>query len=123
MPEPLELRRVSIGKVLTRTGGYLRGVTSHSLQPYRGCTLGGSLCGVACYVRANPWVTGGREWGRFLEVRVANRYHSCLPLPARPRNRPYRFQPTKLDPAIDRRLVDTEQLSHLLTGEKSLVGI
>lgn len=56
--------------VLTRAGGFLRGVTSHSLQPYRGCSFGSSLCGVGCYVRANPWVTRGRPWGSFLEVRT-----------------------------------------------------
>ncbi|HSR51405.1 MAG TPA: radical SAM protein [Acidobacteriota bacterium] len=42
---------------------------SHSLQPYRGCSFGKSLCGVGCYVRHNQWVTRGRPWGGFLEVR------------------------------------------------------
>jgi len=58
-----------VGRILTRASGYLRDVCSHSLQPYRGCSFGRSLCGVACYVRHNPWVTQGREWGAFLEVR------------------------------------------------------
>ena len=58
-----------VGNVLTRTSGYLKTVTSHSLQPYRGCTFGNSLCGVGCYVRHNPYVTRGRAWGSFLEVR------------------------------------------------------
>ncbi len=58
-----------VGNVLTRTSGYLKTVTSHSLQPYRGCTFGNSLCGVGCYVRHNPFVTRGRAWGSFLEVR------------------------------------------------------
>lgn len=60
---------VPIDRVLTRTGGYLRGIVSHSLQPYRGCTFGSSLCGAGCYVRHSPWVTRGRPWGSFLEVR------------------------------------------------------
>ena len=58
-----------VGNVLTRTTGFLRTVTSHSLQPYRGCSFGNSLCGVGCYVRHNPFVTRGRAWGSFLEVR------------------------------------------------------
>lgn len=61
---------VSVAQVLTRASGYLDPVSTHSLQPYRGCTYGRSLCGVGCYVRANPWVTQGREWGGFLEVRT-----------------------------------------------------
>ena len=59
----------SIRNVLTRTTGYLKTVTSHSVQPYRGCSFGRSLCGVGCYVRHNFHVTKGRAWGEFLEVR------------------------------------------------------
>ncbi len=59
-----------VGSVLTRTSGFLKTVCSHSLQPYRGCPFGKSLCGVGCYVRHNPYVTRGREWGTFLEVRA-----------------------------------------------------
>ncbi len=59
-----------VKNVLTRTSGYLATVASHSLQPYRGCPLGRSLCGVGCYVQHNPWVTKGRGWGDFLEARV-----------------------------------------------------
>ncbi len=56
--------------VLTRTSGYLTNVTSHSLQPYRGCSFGHALCGAACYVQHNPWITRGRAWGSFLEAKV-----------------------------------------------------
>jgi len=45
---------VEVGRILTRASGYLRDVCSHSLQPYRGCSFGRSLCGVGCYVRHNP---------------------------------------------------------------------
>lgn len=69
-PGALRTTTVEIGRVLTRTSGYLRTVTSHSLQPYRGCPLGQSLCGVACYVQHNRWVTAGRPWGSFLEART-----------------------------------------------------
>jgi DNA repair photolyase len=66
----VKVEAVEVRNVLTRASGYLRDVCSHSLQPYRGCSFGRSLCGVACYVRHNPWVTNGRAWGGFLEVRT-----------------------------------------------------
>ena len=66
----LELSEVTVEEILTRTGGYLRPVATHSLQPYRGCTFGNSLCGVGCYVQHNAWVVRGRAWGSFLEVRT-----------------------------------------------------
>jgi DNA repair photolyase len=67
---------VRVKSILTRTAGYLRSVCSHSAQPYRGCSLGSSLCGVGCYVRHNRWLTRGAPWGSFLEARVnaAERY-------------------------------------------------
>jgi DNA repair photolyase len=72
MPSPIETMKTEITRiksVLTRASGYLEGVCSHSLQPYRGCPLGASLCGVGCYVRHAGHITRGREWGRFLDVR------------------------------------------------------
>jgi DNA repair photolyase len=58
-----------VKSILTRASGYLTTVCSHSLQPYRGCPFGASLCGVGCYVQHNGYVTEGRPWGSFLEVR------------------------------------------------------
>jgi DNA repair photolyase len=66
----VDITLTTIGNVLTRTTGYLRTVTSHSLQPYRGCTFGRALCGVGCYVQHNGHVLRGRKWGGFLEVRT-----------------------------------------------------
>ncbi len=66
---PITLTKTSVRSILTRSSGYLKTVCSHSLQPYRGCSFGRSLCGVGCYVRHNPFVTRGLEWGSFLEVR------------------------------------------------------
>jgi DNA repair photolyase len=57
-------------RILTRAGGYLKEVCSHSLQPYRGCSFGSSLCGVACYVQHNGLLTRGEAWGSFLEARI-----------------------------------------------------
>ena len=57
------MSEVTTGKVLIRTTGYVKTVSSHSLQPYRGCTYGNSLCGVEAYVQHNGhvlraiWVT------------------------------------------------------------------
>ncbi len=56
--------------ILTRTSGYLKTVSSHSLNPYVGCGFGRSACGEGCYVRFNPWITGGREWGRFVDIKT-----------------------------------------------------
>jgi DNA repair photolyase len=60
----------TIRSVLTRASGFLETVCSHSLQPYRGCPFGASLCGVGCYVQHSLHVTQGRRWGSFLEVRA-----------------------------------------------------
>lgn len=66
---PITLTTASVRSILTRSSGYLKTVCSHSLQPYRGCSFGASLCGIGCYVRHNAFVTRGAEWGSFLEVR------------------------------------------------------
>lgn len=66
---PITLTQTTVRSILTRSSGYLKSVCSHSLQPYRGCSFGNSLCGVGCYVRHNPFVTRGAEWGSFVEVR------------------------------------------------------
>jgi DNA repair photolyase len=66
----VEITTAPVGRILTRTSGFLTTVTSHSLQPYRGCALGRSLCGVGCYVRHNWYTTRGREWGSFVEART-----------------------------------------------------
>ncbi len=65
----LHVTEADIRQILTRTGGYLATVSSHSLQPYRGCALGNSLCGAGCYVRHNVYVTRGAAWGSFVEAR------------------------------------------------------
>lgn len=65
----MQTERTTIRNILTRTSGYLKTVASHSAQPYRGCALGRSLCGVGCYVQHNHYVTRGRAWGEFLEAR------------------------------------------------------
>lgn len=65
----MDIGTTRVKSILTRASGFLEPVCSHSLQPYRGCPLGSSLCGVGCYVRHSGHITRGRTWGRFLEVR------------------------------------------------------
>ncbi|HEX3356761.1 MAG TPA: radical SAM protein [Tepidisphaeraceae bacterium] len=74
----VELSVIQVQQILTRTSGFLKTVCSHSLQPYRGCALGGSLCGVGCYVQHNIYVTKGKRWGTFVEARLnaAEVYHT-----------------------------------------------
>lgn len=73
---PLAVSEAIVRSILTRASGYLDGIATHSLQPYRGCSYGNNLCGVGCYVRHNVYVTQGRAWGSFLEIRTnaANAY-------------------------------------------------
>ena len=66
----ITITETTVKNILTRTSGFLRTVTSHSLQPYCGCSFGGAACGVGCYVRHNGHLLQGREWGSFLEVRT-----------------------------------------------------
>lgn len=66
----MKLERVTVRSILTRTSGFLATVTSHSAQPYRGCSFGNSACGVGCYAQHNRWITQGRAWGEFLDARV-----------------------------------------------------
>ncbi|MDH5763507.1 MAG: hypothetical protein OEZ51_11020 [Nitrospinota bacterium] len=66
----MEITEIQCQSILTRAGGYLHEVCSHSLNPYIGCGFGRSACGVGCYVRHNAWLTKGRDWGGFVEVKM-----------------------------------------------------
>ncbi|MBI4384122.1 MAG: hypothetical protein HY579_08835 [Nitrospinae bacterium] len=66
----MEINEIHCQSILTRTSGYLKEVCSHSLNPYVGCGFGRSSCGEGCYVRFNPWLTKGRVWGGFVDVKV-----------------------------------------------------
>ena len=66
----MEVTEIYCASILTRVGGYLKQVCSHSLNPYIGCGFGRSACGVGCYVRHNAWLTKGRDWGTFIEVKM-----------------------------------------------------
>lgn len=66
----MTITQARVKSILTRTSGYLRPVASHSLQPYRGCAFGKTLCGVGCYVQHNSFLTRHAAWGSFLEARI-----------------------------------------------------
>src|SRR5438045_6570093 len=66
----MTLTQTTISRILTRASGYLKPVASHSLQPYRGCALGNSLCGVGCYVQHNFYLTKGEKRGSYVEGRM-----------------------------------------------------
>lgn len=68
--ESMQINLVQSKTLLTRSSGYLKGVCSHSLNPYSGCGYGLSSCGEGCYVRFNQWLTRGREWGKFVDVKI-----------------------------------------------------
>jgi DNA repair photolyase len=76
----MQIFETQVHRILTRASGFLTTVCSHSLQPYRGCSLGNSLCGIGCYVQHNHHVVRGRKWGDFLEVRrnAAESYLECI---------------------------------------------
>tara|TARA_B100000686_G_C16800522_1_gene985634 strand:+ start:3275 stop:4159 length:885 start_codon:yes stop_codon:yes gene_type:complete len=66
----MKLNKTLCKSILTRTSGYLKEVSSHSVNPYVGCGFGKSSCGVGCYVRHNQWLLKGREWGGFIDVKM-----------------------------------------------------
>jgi DNA repair photolyase len=66
----MKIAKIHSKSILTRTSGYLKTVSSHSLNPYVGCGFGRSACGEACYVRFNQWLLQGREWGRFVDIKI-----------------------------------------------------
>ena len=68
--DTMKTTETTVKSILTRTSGYLATISSHSLQPYRGCPFGKSLCGVGCYVRHNVFATRGEAWGSTLDVRT-----------------------------------------------------
>lgn len=66
----MKVSETPCSSILTRAGGYLKEVCSHSLNPWVGCGFGGSSCGSGCYVQFNPWLTRGRKWGDFVDVKT-----------------------------------------------------
>lgn len=54
---------------MTPTGGFLGEGFTHTINLYRGCALGNTLCGLYCYAQWIPYHLRGRPWGSFLDVK------------------------------------------------------
>jgi DNA repair photolyase len=65
----MQVREVTTKTILTPTGGFLSAY-SHTLNPYRGCTYGNSLCGAACYAPEVRFGGARGEWGTYLDVKM-----------------------------------------------------
>ncbi len=88
----MQVREITCRSLVNRTGGFLGGFT-HSINPYHGCSLGGTLCGLPDYAPACVAAFGEkRTWGRYLDVKVnaPDRYakdHDRIRAGARPEMR------------------------------------
>ncbi|MGH7255648.1 MAG: radical SAM protein [Nitrospirales bacterium] len=65
----MRIQDISTQSILNPTGGFLKEGFTHTINLYRGCALGNSLCGLYCYAQWNPYHTLGRAWGSFLDVK------------------------------------------------------
>jgi DNA repair photolyase len=63
------IQTIPARSVLNPTGGFLAEGFTHTINLYRGCALGNSLCGLYCYAQWNPYHTQGRTWGEFLDIK------------------------------------------------------
>ncbi len=66
----MELTEISCKTILNPTGGFLGQGFTHTINLYRGCALGNTLCGLYCYAQWNPYHVRGRTWGRFLDLKA-----------------------------------------------------
>lgn len=66
----MRVTEITCKRLVTPTGGYLHGFT-HTINPYHGCSLGRSLCGLPDYA---PGIIASwgekRTWGDYLDVKV-----------------------------------------------------
>jgi DNA repair photolyase len=66
----MKLESIPARTILNPTGGFLAEGFTHTINLYRGCALGNSLCGLYCYAQWNPHHTLGRPWGGFLDIKT-----------------------------------------------------
>ena len=69
----MKVQEVQVNSILNPTSGFLREGFTHTINLYRGCALGNSLCGLFCYAQWNWYHTQGRPWGTFLDVKIGIR--------------------------------------------------
>ena len=66
----MQIREIACASLVNRTGGFLAGFT-HTINPYHGCSLGKTLCGMPDYAPESARVRGERrDWGEYLDVKV-----------------------------------------------------
>jgi DNA repair photolyase len=64
------VREIQCRSLVNPTGGFLDAFT-HSLNPYGGCSYGGTLCGMPDYAPEIARVRGERRvWGTYLDVKM-----------------------------------------------------
>ncbi len=65
----MQIKDIPCRTILNPTGGFLGEGFTHTINLYRGCGLGNTLCGLYCYAQAIPYHLQGRQWGSFLDVK------------------------------------------------------
>ncbi len=118
----MEPREIPCKTILNPTGGFLGQGFTHTINLYRGCALGNSLCGVYCYAQWNPYHVRGRTWGRFLDVKQGAVEAYCthydrLKIPGNPRPiRIFMSSVTEPYPPQERTLRRTRELLEAMIG-------
>jgi len=69
----MEIQEISVTTILNPTSGFLEEGYTHTINLYRGCSLGNALCGRFCYAQWNRFHTKGRRWGSFLDIKTGFR--------------------------------------------------
>lgn len=92
----MQVQVIPVRSILNPTGGYLKEGFTHTINPYRGCALGNSLCGLYCYAQWNAYHTQGRAWGSFLDIKanlpaIYREQYERLKHPARGTPKPLRI--------------------------------
>jgi DNA repair photolyase len=64
------IQETPVKQLINPTSGFLEAGFTHTINLYRGCPLGNSLCGTFCYAQWNWFHTKGRRWGSFLDVKT-----------------------------------------------------
>ncbi len=113
---------IAIRSILTRTGGFLQGGYTHTINAYSGCAFAGAICGTYCYAQHNPWTTQGRAWGLYgAKQDVGSAYrrdYARIKHPSRGDPKPLRvYMSSSTDPYIpqEQRLGLTRSLLEAMT--------
>jgi DNA repair photolyase len=94
--DAVQVQQIPCRTILNPTGGFLGEGFTHTINLYRGCALGNSLCGLYCYAQWNPYHTQGRAWGSFVDIKTDfleayRMQHDRLKHPANGKPKPLRI--------------------------------